>query len=257
VIASEATRASALDPLTLTSPIVIDFAMKTRIDVVPWVTTSELTWMGSDPPSVIWPVSVSMCEPDGSCTLGSLAAATNAGPSPFVGAKLRQCVPSVAQPRTHAVMLCDVPPGSQVVSVSPAQDVAPGEQPQRSTGQSGGTIVQTFFVPPDAENSPFTSQKGYATSLQSESDVHLFCSFVGQPIAASTATASVPCIARRIHTLPGNIITRLLGSTLSFESTRLRYMPWLSAPRPAGCVGADVRINSRFFAGLPCIAAPG
>ena len=33
-------------------------------------------------------------------------------------------------------------------------------------------IVQTFFTPPEIENSPFTSQKGYARFLQSESALH-------------------------------------------------------------------------------------
>jgi hypothetical protein len=69
-------------------------------------------------------------------------------------------VPSAAQPSTQAVDVCDIPPESHVISMPLLHDVAPGEHPQRSTGQSGGTIVQTFFSPPAAANSPFTSQKG-------------------------------------------------------------------------------------------------
>ena len=33
-------------------------------------------------------------------------------------------------------------------------------------------IVQTFFTPPEVENSPFTSQNGYTMFLHSESALH-------------------------------------------------------------------------------------
>jgi hypothetical protein len=73
-------------------------------------------------------------------------------------------------------------------------DVAPGEQPHRSTGQSDGTIVHTFFAPPEASNSPFTSQNGYAGFVQSESALHAFCSFVHAAVVIVTASN-----AHRIH----------------------------------------------------------
>src|SRR5690349_7550816 len=101
-----------------------------------------------------------MCQPDGNSTSGSAAEATKAGPSPLLGAKLRQRVPSVAHPSTHLVVDFDAPPGSHVLNISLAHDVAPGEQPHRSTGQSGGTIVQVFLSPPETANSPSTSQNG-------------------------------------------------------------------------------------------------
>jgi hypothetical protein len=134
--------------------------MKTRIVDVCCVTSSELTSIEMPAELFTSPVSVLIVAPSGIVIAGSLAAAVSAGPSPFDGSNPRHRVPSEAQPRAHAVVVTDVPLASHVVSSSPAHDVAPGEHPQRSTGHSGGTIVHTFFAPPDASNSPFTSQNG-------------------------------------------------------------------------------------------------
>jgi hypothetical protein len=97
----------------------------------------------------------------------------SAGPRPFDGSIVLHAVPLASQPNPHAVDVTDMPSELHVSSMLSLPHVtAPGSHPHWLTGQSGGTIVQTFFALPDGANSPFTSQNGYAGSVQSAFDVH-------------------------------------------------------------------------------------
>src|SRR5450755_3863978 len=91
----------------------------------------------------------------GNSKSGSSAAILSAAARPFEGANSAQLVPSDEQPSVQSVVVTDMPLGSQTDCVPAAHFSAPGVQPHRSGGHSGGVTVQTFFSPPDSEYSPF------------------------------------------------------------------------------------------------------
>ena len=92
------------------------------------------------------------------------------------------------------MVVTDTPSALQTESVPSLPHVAePAVQPQTSTGQSIGVIVQTFLSPPDAGNEPSTSQNGNAGSMQSALDVHWSTFFVHAETITNTTASLFMC----------------------------------------------------------------
>jgi hypothetical protein len=75
---------------------------------------------------------------------GSPTAAFIAESSPLLALKVAHRSFEAAQPSSQFTDVVDLPSALQVSKSLLEQVTAPGEQPHRSIGQSGGTIVQTL-----------------------------------------------------------------------------------------------------------------
>jgi hypothetical protein len=188
VIAPAATNATGFAPTIVMSPTVTLAPANTRIGGADGCDTSvestAIDWLfepRTDPSSVL------IVDPEGMLIAAALAETASAGPSPFDATTVLQVAAGSSQPVEHIVVVTDMPSSLQTVNVPSLPHVAaPAVQPQTSTGQSVGVIVQTSLSPPDAGNEPSTSQNGYAGSVQSALVSHWSCFFVHAAINSKT-----------------------------------------------------------------------